>query len=450
MRKDAGRLDEKQKQLSKDLQNQRQAKGRKLVDDQGGEKLADRAQEQKVRAGEIIKQMQEVTEQSETSEPLLSRKLYESLRSNGSSKLEKNLEATSELLRRSFLPQAEESMQAADKGVEQLRKDVEDAASSVLGDSKESLRRARKELEQLRNKVQQEIARKTGQAKSGESKAQENQVSDSESQAAANQNSSQDEPNQGSPKTLQKADGAKGEQALQPGKGSRKQDSNQPGKAGKTQEQQASNQTGTGPNANPSNESPQEQDPSGEGQGQQPIQDTASKQSKSQTGKSQSASAKGGQPANKEPPQSATPESNSPQRGQNGNQNPFKAFGGNTGGPMTGRDYLQWSDRLRDVEEMVDSEELRKRAAAIRDQARSIRREFKRHGKEPEWDMVSKKIAEPLAELHDLVREELFKLESGESPVPIDRDPVPERFSDLVEKYYKELGKGLRPDNKLE
>ena len=117
---------------------------------------------------------------------------------------------------------------------------------------------------------------------------------------------------------------------------------------------------------------------------------------------------------------------------------------------MTGRDYLQWSDRLRDVEEMVDSEELRKRAAAIRDQARSIRREFKRHGKEPEWDMVSKQIAEPLIELRDLVREELLKLESDESPVPIDRDPVPERFSDLDEKYYKELSKDRRPGNRFE
>ena len=109
---------------------------------------------------------------------------------------------------------------------------------------------------------------------------------------------------------------------------------------------------------------------------------------------------------------------------------------------MTGRNYLQWSDRLRDVEEMVESEELRNKVASIRDKARSFRREFKRHGKEPEWDLVSKEILEPLAEVHGQVREELLKLESEDSPVPIDRDPVPERFSDLVEKYYKELGRG--------
>ena len=140
--------------------------------------------------------------------------------------------------------------------------------------------------------------------------------------------------------------------------------------------------------------------------------------------------------------QSGPPQKTQSQRGQSGNQNPFESFGGNTGGPMTGRNYLQWSDRLRDVEEMVESEELRNKVASIRDKARSFRREFKRHGKEPEWDLVSKEILEPLAEVHGQVREELLKLESEDSPVPIDRDPVPERFSDLVEKYYKELGRG--------
>ena len=76
--------------------------------------------------------------------------------------------------------------------------------------------------------------------------------------------------------------------------------------------------------------------------------------------------------------QSGPPQKTQPQRGQSGNQNPFESFGGNTGGPMTGRNYLQWSDRLRDVEEMVESEELRNKVASIRDKARSFRREFKR------------------------------------------------------------------------
>ena len=182
-----------------------------------------------------------------------------------------------------------------------------------------------------------------------------------------------------------------------------------------------------------------QQQPSQECQGQQPGQTAAN--NKPQAGNPQS-SPQEGQLANQEAVQPGAPQNQTPQRGQSGSQNPFEAFGGNTGGPMTGRDYLQWSDRLRDEEEMVESEKLRSRAAAIRDQARTIRREFKRHGKEPEWDLVEKQIVQPLAELHDLVREELLKLESGESPVPIDRDPVPERFSDLVEKYYKELGKG--------
>jgi hypothetical protein len=454
MRKDAGKLDEKQKQLTKDLQAQREAKGRRLVDNHAGEKLADRTQEQKTRAGDIIKQMQEVTEQSETSEPLLSRKLYESLRRNSSGELEKNLETTSELLKRSFLPQAEQSMQAANQGVEQLRKDVEDAAKSVLGDTKDSLRRARKELEQLRNKVQQEIAQKTEQAKSGKSKGQANQNSESKSQTAANQNSRQDQSGKDSAKPSKESEDKKGEQASLPDKDTGEGNPQQPGETGKSQEQQASGQTGKQPRegqqSNPGKGSPQGQQSIKEGQGEQPSQNAASGQSKAQTGQTKTASNQSGQPSSNEAPQPGAPSNKNPQRGQRGSQTPFEAFGGNTGGPMTGRDYLQWSDRLRDVEEMVDSEELRKRAATIRDQARSIRREFKRHGKDPEWDMVSKQIAEPLAELHDLVREELMKMESGETPVPIDRDPVPERFSDLVEKYYKELGKGERPDKKLE
>ncbi len=68
--------------------------------------------------------------------------------------------------------------------------------------------------------------------------------------------------------------------------------------------------------------------------------------------------------------------------------------------------------------------------------------EFKRHGKEPEWNLVEDRIARPLSELRDLVREELMKLESDDIPVPVDRDPVPDRFSDLVKKYYEQLGKG--------
>jgi hypothetical protein len=111
--------------------------------------------------------------------------------------------------------------------------------------------------------------------------------------------------------------------------------------------------------------------------------------------------------------------------------------------PLTGDGFIEWSDRLRDVEEMVDSAELRSEAARIRDRARDVRLEFRRNSKEPQWDLVEKMIAQPLRELKRSVSEELLRRSAEKNaPVPIDRDPVPVEFTDAVQKYYESLGSG--------
>jgi hypothetical protein len=115
--------------------------------------------------------------------------------------------------------------------------------------------------------------------------------------------------------------------------------------------------------------------------------------------------------------------------------------GGFAGGPITGAQYGQWSERLRDVEEMLDVPELRAEAARIRDRARNARQDLKRHSKEPQWDLVKMEIARPLVELRTRISEELARRESKEALVPIDRDPVPTRYSELVRRYYEQLGK---------
>jgi hypothetical protein len=109
-------------------------------------------------------------------------------------------------------------------------------------------------------------------------------------------------------------------------------------------------------------------------------------------------------------------------------------------GPLTGRDFTQWSDRLRDVEEMLSEPDLRNDVARVRDRARAIRAEFTRHGKEPQWNLVEQFITNPLTELRNRIGEELAKLQSDESMVPIDRDPVPGRYTELVRRYYENLG----------
>ena len=110
-------------------------------------------------------------------------------------------------------------------------------------------------------------------------------------------------------------------------------------------------------------------------------------------------------------------------------------------GPLTGRDYSNWSDRLSNVEEMLDQPELRNELARVRDRARSLRTDFKRHSKAPQWDMVRTEMLKPLVEVRSRVMEELAKRESKEALVPIDRDPVPPKFSEKVRKYYEQLGK---------
>jgi hypothetical protein len=89
---------------------------------------------------------------------------------------------------------------------------------------------------------------------------------------------------------------------------------------------------------------------------------------------------------------------------------------------------------------MLNEPDLRNEAARVRDRARAMRAEFTRHGKEPQWDLVGQQITMPLTELRDRISEELAKLQSDEAMVPIDRDPVPGRFAELVRRYYEKLG----------
>jgi len=94
---------------------------------------------------------------------------------------------------------------------------------------------------------------------------------------------------------------------------------------------------------------------------------------------------------------------------------------------------------LRDVEEMLEQPDLRNDVAQVRERARALRAELKRHGKMPQWQVV-KEMSGNLSQVRDRVAEELARREKSDSLVPIDRDPVPNKFSDLVRRYYEKLG----------
>jgi hypothetical protein len=370
MREQARELDREQNEIAEQMQQQIDARQKSLADDNRSKELAERVEKQRQAVDELVDQMKTTSEQAEVPEPLLSRKLYDTLREAGTEDLDRALQATGELLKRDFLPQAQEVERRAGEGIDGLRKGVEDAAGSVLGDEAETLRLARQQLDELIQDVNDEVARAAGQR---------------DSQSA---------------------------------------DANMPGNISGRQ-RQANAQPGVG--NNPTGD-PNGQSPNARGPGQrQASQDTPSQ------------NARDGQARNN------AGERNDP-TGRGGVQTetgPWDDQGER--GPFTGEDFLAWSDRLRDVEDMLPERDLRDEAARVWDRARAVRAEFKRHGTEPQWDLVRSQIMEPLAELRQRVGERLAQLQSDEALVPIDRDPVPDRFADVVRSYFENLGQQENP-----
>lgn len=110
-------------------------------------------------------------------------------------------------------------------------------------------------------------------------------------------------------------------------------------------------------------------------------------------------------------------------------------------GPLTGDEFDRWTERLRDVEELVDTPEWRNALATARERARQMRRDWRVEMKKPDWAVVDLQIVKPLVEVRNRLAEELARRESKDSLAPIDRDPVPTRYTETVRRYYEELGK---------
>jgi hypothetical protein len=91
---------------------------------------------------------------------------------------------------------------------------------------------------------------------------------------------------------------------------------------------------------------------------------------------------------------------------------------------------------------MLENPDLRTEAARILDRAEDARADFKRHSNEPDWTKLQDLVSHPLVELSRRIDEEIRRLESPDSLVPIDRDPVPPEFAEQVRRYYERLGSG--------
>ena len=508
--------------------------------------LAEDFQKQRDQLQNILERTKNLIEDAETSEPLLSKKLYDTVRKLRQQAPEEALESIVQLTQRGFRNQLEELEQQARTGIENLKSGIEDAADGILGNETEALRQAQSQLSELSQALQQELAlndtdagpagtpadrpgnRQPGTAPSGEQpnpsepetssssaadgpmhpgqssdeqktsgerpSGEQNATGAGQSQSSQSQSSQsqspseemptrdtsqqgQNQPGQGQPGQGQPGQGQPGQS--QPGQsqpGQSQPGQGQPGQSQPGQSQPGQGQPGQG---QPGQSQPGQSQP-GQGQPGQ-SQPGQSQPGQSQPGQSQPGQSQPGQgqPGQSQPgqgqPGQSQPGQSQPGQSQPGQGQPGQSGGGQSGesqippladsldqrlqqmlglggavngsgtgpsdGPLSGDSYSDWSNRLQNVEEMLPTSQLRAQAAAIRDRARQERVNIKRHSKQPDWQLVRTSIYGPLIELEAQIAEELARRDPDRKLVPIDRDPVPEQYSEFVKSYYEELSK---------
>ena len=440
LREEARQLAENEKQLAERLAALQDDAKRSLRQSKDRQNLEAEFKEQRQQTNDLVDAAKTVVEQSETAEPLLSKQLYDTVRSSREMKTDQALNATSQLLRAGFLAEAQKAEEQARAGIDRLKQGIEKATEGILGDEVESLKRARRELADLADQLDKEIAMQQpgGEKKPGEQgdgqPAKPGQNGEPSGQNDGSQNDGKPVgtklgSGEGSPK---EGDQPKVESAQQgagkpPGQGQTGQ--GQPGK-GEGQRSPSSDGKDTPPDGKPSpNGQPGQGGSQGQGAGGQG--DSPGDPSK-QPGKAglRGQSQRGG----------AKPSPGKPQGGDQGGQG--GGAGSGNEGPLTGEKFSEWNERLRDVESMVSDPILQAEVAKVRERARSVRAEFKRHSQTPNWDLVRTTVREPLTELQRQLAEEISRRESPDSLVPVDRDPVPTRYRDLVRGYYERLGSG--------
>jgi hypothetical protein len=114
--------------------------------------------------------------------------------------------------------------------------------------------------------------------------------------------------------------------------------------------------------------------------------------------------------------------------------------GGENGGPLTGGDYVNWADRMRDVEQVLDPPDLRYQLATVRERASVLRGQYRQSGRAPDEKVVREQLIVPMTQVRVWLQEEIARQQNANSLVPLDRDPVPDNYSELVRKYYEKLG----------
>lgn len=454
---------QRQGELSRELAgNQNRPERPTLRQDRTRQDLQNDFEDQRAAVNELLNRARQVVQDAETAEPLLSQQLYDTLRKTRDDQLEPALEAVPQLLQRGFVPEAQRAETQVREGLERLQAGVNQAAEAVLGNEVEALKRARSEIaelsQQLQTELQQQLQQREG--RNGEGTATESGAPNAGTGIPNRQlpmiPRDGGQPAEGEPTREGSSPGSSGQPSSQgerpgetPGSGN---SPGQPGESTTPNPEGTPGQSGQ-PSAAGQGTQPGQGQPAGQGQGaaatpgqgaapgqgQSPGQGMGQGQNQGQ-GQPPGSGQGSGSPQSGAPGSPGQPSSGSPLGGQD--RGGFGGGPGGQGGPIGGAGFREWADRLRDVESMVSDPDLQAEVAKLREQARSLRAESQRHSVAPNWELVQTSVYQPLLELQRRLSEEVAKRESDDALVPIDRDPVPARYKNLVRSYYERLGRG--------
>ncbi|MHB8899503.1 MAG: hypothetical protein ACYC6Y_12205, partial [Thermoguttaceae bacterium] len=412
LREDARRLDQQEQSLARQLDDVDRARrdARSLREPVDQADLQGEFRRQHDDLQRLLENMRRTVEQAEQAEPLMAGQLYDAARQASQQRLDDTLDAARQLLDQGLVDEARTAEQQAGRGITSLREGVEHAAESVLGNQDEALHKAQQTLQQLAQELDDEIRRATGESSAD---AQENtprapQPDGQSQQAGRQQQTSDDQPGRRGPEQAgptqpdRPQTGDPQQQASQDPDGQPSPDGRREGQLSETIESGRSQVAGQPPRQAGLRDAPEARPSGPNGRREGPPEPPS-------------------RPDNGGGPQSAAGPAE------------LEQFRG-PGGPITG-EFTPWSDRLRDVEEMVDDPQLRSDVARVRESARDIRRQMRRDFTGPNWDLVRQQVVRPLNEIRDRLAEELLRKRGDRETVPIDRDPVPARYADQVRRY---------------
>jgi hypothetical protein len=430
-------LAKKEEDIGRDLQAMDGGNQKTLDNEKQRQQLAQQMKQQEGGLSNLLANMQEVTEKAETTEPLLYEQLYDTLRRASQMHTESLLDTGSQLVDRGFLAKGAEVELGARTNINELRQRVEHAAESVLGSQSDALRFAQSELKDLTKQVESGLGnRGTNSAASSGRGTNSSELSEaltnssSRSGAGTNSMASRQQGGRNGQQANRNAQqtGQDGQQAGQGGQqgGRNGQQGGRNGQQGGQQTSQDGQQAG--------------QDGQQAGQGGQ-----QGGRNGQQAGRNGQQAGRGGQQGDRNGQQ------NNGGGGAAGRLRELVQQSGGPGdggmsveGPIAGggNDFVNWADRMRDVETVVDSVTLRNRLATVRERVASYRADYRRNGRIPPSEVVKEQVVQPMMDIRAEIEEDLARLENARSLVPLDHDPVPDHYTELVRKYYEKLGGG--------